>query len=98
VDPPSRDMASACTQMEVWLRQGIQIMLLDLPITPGTDWDAAAMCCFHMLMTFSQFERRRLRERSLRSKRALQARGSTQKGRRLFGYAIERIGPREREL
>jgi DNA invertase Pin-like site-specific DNA recombinase len=98
VDRLSRDMASACAQMEVWQRQAIQVMLFDLPISPGTDWDAAAMCCFHMLMAFSQFERQRLRERSLGGKRALQARGLYAEGRPPFGYAIERIGPRERRL
>lgn len=98
VDRLSRDMISACAQMELWRRQDIKVMLLDLPITPGTDWDAAAMCCFHMMMAFSQFERQRLRERTLGGKRALQARGLYAEATPPFGKAIERIGPHERRL
>lgn len=60
VDRLSRHMTSACAQIEAWQRQDIKVMLLDLPINPGTDWDAAAMCCFHMLMAFAQFERQRI--------------------------------------
>jgi DNA invertase Pin-like site-specific DNA recombinase len=44
VDRLSRDMASACAQMEAWQRQDIKVMLLDLPISPRTDWDVAATC------------------------------------------------------
>jgi len=98
VDRLSRDMASACAQMELWQRQDIKVMLLDLPISPATDWDAAAMCCFHMLIAFSQFERQRMRERTLGGKRALQDRGLYAEGTPPFGYTIERNGPRERRL
>jgi DNA invertase Pin-like site-specific DNA recombinase len=99
VDRLSRHMSSACAQMEAWQRQGIKVMLLDLPIQPGTDWDAATTCCFHMLMAFAQYERGRMRERTFGGKRALQARGLYTEGTAPFGFTIEHIGPpRERRL
>jgi DNA invertase Pin-like site-specific DNA recombinase len=97
VDRLSRDMASACAQMEAWHRQGIKVLLLDLPISPGMDWDAAATYCFHIMMASSHFERQRMLERTRAGKRALQARGLYPEGKAPFGYAIERIG-RERRL
>lgn len=93
VDRLSRHMSSACAQMEAWQRQGIKVMLLDLPIQPGTDWDAATTCCFHMLMAFAQYERGRMRERTFGGKRALQARGLYTEGTAPFGFTIEHIGP-----
>jgi len=98
VDRLFRNMKSACEQIEAWQQQGIKVMFLDLPINPGPDWDAAAMCCCHMLMAFAEFERQRTRERTLGGKRALQARGLYAQGIPPFGYTIEHIGPRERRL
>jgi DNA invertase Pin-like site-specific DNA recombinase/transposase len=93
-----RHMTSASAQIEAWQRQEIKVMLIDLPIQPGMDWDAAATCCFHILMAFAQFERQRMRERTLGAKRALQERGLYAGGRPPFGKAIEHIGPRQRRL
>jgi putative DNA-invertase from lambdoid prophage Rac len=98
VDRLSRHMTSACEQIEAWQRQDIKVMLLDLPISPGMDWDAAATCCFHMLMAFAQFERQRMRERTDGGKRALQEQGLYPEGNPPFGYAIEHVGPRTRRL
>jgi putative DNA-invertase from lambdoid prophage Rac len=82
VDRLSRDMARASAQMEAWQRQNVKVMLLDLPVSPGTDWDAAAMCCFHMLMAFAQFERQRMRERTLGASARCRRGGSTPMGGR----------------
>jgi DNA invertase Pin-like site-specific DNA recombinase len=98
VDRLSRHMTSACEQIEAWQRQDIKVMLLDLPISQGMDWDAAATCCFHMFMTFAQFERQRMRERTLGGKRAMQERGLYPEATPPYGYTIEHIGPRERRL
>lgn len=98
VDRLSRHMTSACAQIEAWQRQAVKAMLLDLPMIPGTDWDAAATYCFHILMASAQYERQRMRERILGGKRALEARGLYAEGTPPFGFTIERTGPRERRL
>lgn len=98
VDRLSRDMASACAQIQAWQGQKIKVMLLDLPNIPGVDWNAAATFCFHILMATAQFERQGMRERTLAGKRALQSRGLYPEGKPPFGYAIEHIGPRQRRL
>ena len=93
VDRMFRHVASAATQAEAWKPQDIKLILLDLPFSPGMDWDAAATCCFHMMVTIAQFERQRMCERTRAGKRALQERGLYAEGTPPFGYAIERIGP-----
>jgi DNA invertase Pin-like site-specific DNA recombinase len=98
VDRLSRHVASASDLIEAWQRQDIKVMLFDLPMIPGTEWDAATTYCFHILMASAQYERQRMRERTIGGKRALRARGLYADGRPPFGYAIEHIGPRERRL
>jgi DNA invertase Pin-like site-specific DNA recombinase/DNA-binding CsgD family transcriptional regulator len=93
----SRHSRSGIAQAEDWLRQGVHMMLLDLPMRPGDAWDAAAEYCLHMFLATAQLEHGRIRERTMAGKAEKRARGQYPDSIAPYGWMIERRGPDGRE-
>jgi DNA invertase Pin-like site-specific DNA recombinase len=86
-----RSLADAAFQVEAFSGAGVDLILLDLGSEPiNSRGGSAGRLYFHVMAAFAEFERARIRERSMEGKAAIRAKGYHPNGVAPFGFRIEK--------
>lgn len=93
LDRMFRSAADACVMIELFKKQKIGLILIDLGTEPVAE-SAIANVVFTVMSAFAQLERERIRERVIEGKRAKTARGGLAGGPVPIGFSKEGVGPK----
>lgn len=99
LDRMFRDITDAVIQLRTLTDAGVGLVLLDLgtaSITSQSSTSEISRLLFHFMAVLADFERNRIRERSMEAKAALRAQGLHPGGAPKFGFRVIKDGRRSR--